>query len=84
MLTLFTTAKPFRGHIAVIQRNALQSWRALNPNIEVSIYDDRDLLGFWDCAPEMIVAADVHQHAIDQWNGILNMPTRFSTNEVDK
>jgi ABC-type polysaccharide/polyol phosphate transport system ATPase subunit len=51
---------------------------------EVSIYDDRDLLDFWECAPEMIVAADIHQHAMDRWNGILNMPTRFSINELYK
>jgi hypothetical protein len=27
MITFFTTAKPFRGHEAIIQRNALQSWK---------------------------------------------------------
>ena len=26
MLTIFTTPKPFRGHIGIIQRNALKSW----------------------------------------------------------
>jgi hypothetical protein len=51
---------------------------------EVSIYEDRDLLDFWECVPEMIVAADIHQHALDQWNGILNMPTRFAVNELGK
>jgi hypothetical protein len=35
MLTLFTTPKPFVGHIAVIQRNALQSWKCLHPDVEV-------------------------------------------------
>src|ERR1700687_401256 len=34
MLTIFTTAKPFLGHIRIIQRNALQSLRALHPEIK--------------------------------------------------
>ncbi len=40
MLTIFTTAKPFRGHTGVIQRNALQSWKALHPGIEVILFGD--------------------------------------------
>ncbi len=40
MLTIFTTAKPFRGHIGVIQRNALQSWKALYPDIEIILLGD--------------------------------------------
>lgn len=40
MLTLFTTAKPFRGHIGVIQRNALQSWKRLHPDAEVILFGD--------------------------------------------
>src|SRR5260370_25722251 len=40
MLTIFTTAKPFRGHTGIIQRNALQSWKALHPGIEVILFGD--------------------------------------------
>src|SRR5579883_936506 len=40
MLTLFTTAKPFLGHSAVIQRNALQSWTLLHPDIEIILFGD--------------------------------------------
>ena len=35
MLTLFTTPKPFYGHIDVIQRNALKSWTLAAPQAEV-------------------------------------------------
>ncbi len=35
MLTLFTTPKAFRGHIDIIQRNAIRSWQLLQPNCEV-------------------------------------------------
>ena len=38
MLTFFTTAKPFRAHIGIIQRNALQSWKALHPDIEIILF----------------------------------------------
>jgi hypothetical protein len=37
MLTFFATPKAFRGHIEVIQRNALQSWKLLHPGVEVIV-----------------------------------------------
>ncbi len=40
MLTFFTTAKPFRGYIATIQRNALKSWTLLHPEVEVIVFGD--------------------------------------------
>jgi len=40
MLTLFTTAKPFRGHIGLIQRNALGSWKRIHPHVEVVLFGD--------------------------------------------
>lgn len=40
MLTLFTTAKPFRGHFGVIQRNALKSWTLLDPDVEIILFGD--------------------------------------------
>jgi hypothetical protein len=42
MLTFFTTAKPFRGHSAIIQRNALQSWKLLHPEVEVILFGDEE------------------------------------------
>lgn len=35
MLTIFSSPKPFRGHIEVIQRNAILSWLQLRPPCEV-------------------------------------------------
>lgn len=40
MLTFFTTAKPFEGHSGIIQRNALQSWKLLQPDVEVILFGD--------------------------------------------
>ena len=40
MLTIFSTAKPFEGHSNVIQRNALESWTLLHPDVEVILFGD--------------------------------------------
>ena len=42
LLTLFTTTKPFAGHIGVIQRNALASWRRLDPAARILIFGNAD------------------------------------------
>jgi hypothetical protein len=42
MLTLFTTAKPFRGHAAIIQRNALKSWKLLRADVEIILFGNDD------------------------------------------
>ncbi|MBI3832381.1 MAG: hypothetical protein HY291_22850 [Planctomycetes bacterium] len=40
MLTLFSIPKAFRGHIGVIQRNALKSWTLLRPECEILLLGD--------------------------------------------
>jgi hypothetical protein len=40
VLTIFTTAKPFREHISIIQRNALKSWTLLHPDVEIILFGD--------------------------------------------
>ena len=40
MLTIFSTPKPFRGHIDLIQRNAIRSWTLLGPEVEVILIGD--------------------------------------------
>lgn len=42
MLTFFSTAKPFRGHSGIIQRNALKSWTLLWPDVEVILFGDEE------------------------------------------
>jgi hypothetical protein len=42
MLTIFSTPKPFQGHIGVIQRNAIQSWKRLDPDVEVILFGDEE------------------------------------------
>jgi hypothetical protein len=40
MLTIFTTPKPFEGHIDVIQRNAIESWTHLSDQVQVILIGD--------------------------------------------
>jgi hypothetical protein len=40
MITFFTTPKPFLGHIGVIQRNAIESWKRVHPEAEVILFGD--------------------------------------------
>jgi lipopolysaccharide transport system ATP-binding protein len=43
----------------------------------VTMYDDMELVDWWDCFPDMIVAADSHQSPYDEWTGLLNLPVGF-------
>ena len=40
MITIFATPKNFKGIFNIIQNNALNSWRALSPEIQIIIFGD--------------------------------------------
>jgi hypothetical protein len=40
MVTIFAMPKPFAGHIAIIQRNAIESWIRLHPGVEVILFGE--------------------------------------------
>ena len=42
VLTILTVPKPFRGHIGDIQRNAIESWRALHPDVQIILIGDEE------------------------------------------
>lgn len=42
MITLFSTFKPFRGRINIIQMNAIQSWLKLSPPCEIILFGNED------------------------------------------
>ncbi len=42
MITFFTTPKPFLGHIGIIQRNAIESWKRVHPQAEVILFGDEE------------------------------------------
>lgn len=43
----------------------------------LSLWEDGKVVDLCDCAPDMIIDTEVHQHAQDQWSGVLNVPCRF-------
>lgn len=45
---------------------------------QVSLWDGGEMLDLWDCLPEMAIATEIHQHYLDEWNGVLNLPAGFS------
>jgi lipopolysaccharide transport system ATP-binding protein len=44
----------------------------------VTLYDEFELLDSWDSVPEMVVATEPAAHKLDEWAGLLNIPTNFS------
>lgn len=42
MLTIFSTPKPFDRHIGIIQRNALESWKRIDPDIEIILFGNEE------------------------------------------
>src|SRR5216683_436620 len=42
MITFFSTPKPFRGHIGIIQRNAIHSWKLVHPEAEVILFGNEE------------------------------------------
>ncbi|MFN5193019.1 MAG: hypothetical protein ACK5E6_01140 [Cyanobacteriota bacterium] len=42
MLTLFTVPKAFVGHIGIIQRNAIRSWQACIPGVQIILFGSDD------------------------------------------
>jgi len=42
MLTIFSCPKAFKGHIGIIQRNAIQSWTLLRPKPEIILIGDEE------------------------------------------
>ncbi|HTS47745.1 MAG TPA: ABC transporter ATP-binding protein [Bryobacteraceae bacterium] len=45
---------------------------------QVSLWDDHGMADMWHASPEMIIATENHQHPLDEWNGVMNMPSEFS------
>lgn len=74
MLTLFTTAKPFRGHYDAIQRNALNSWKLLHPDVEVILFGDE--LGAAQISNELGLRHEPHVERNEELPYVNSMFTR--------
>src|SRR5713101_394505 len=45
---------------------------------QVSLWEEGEIVDLFDCLPEMTIPTEVHQHYMDEWNGVLNLVTEFS------
>jgi len=54
MITISTTAKPFLGQIRVNQINALRSWKATSPDVEILLFGSGE--GFAEVAEKLGIA----------------------------
>jgi hypothetical protein len=63
MLTFFTTGKAFRGHDGIIQRNALESWKLLDRDVEVILFGDDEGAAQVSSELGLIHHPHVEQHA---------------------
>ena len=71
MITLFTLPKPFVGHIGMIQRNAIQSWTRLHPDIDILVFGNEQ--GTADVAAEFGIRhfpdVDVNEYGTPRMSG---------------
>ena len=71
MITLFTLPKPFLGHIEMIQRNAIQSWTRLHPDIDILMFGNEQ--GTAEVAAEFgirhVPDVDVNEYGTPLMNG---------------
>lgn len=44
----------------------------------VSIWDDEECIEMVDLVPELIVSTPSHQHPLDEWSGMLNIPSTLT------
>jgi hypothetical protein len=69
MITFFTTAKPFRGHTGIIQRNALKSWTLAAPDAEVILFGDEE--GAAETASELGIRHEAEVRRVEQGPKVL-------------
>src|SRR6266478_1461309 len=80
MLTILSVPKPFKGHIATIQRNAIRSWLALRPQPQVILFADEE--GTAETAAEMgvqhVPAVIRNDHGTPLMDGVIQEGRRLS------
>jgi len=84
MLTIFSCPKPFKGHIDTIQRNAIRSWKLLDPHSEIILFGDEK--GTAEIAQEFELRhiADIEKNSFGTplLNDVFNKAYQESHNDV--
>jgi lipopolysaccharide transport system ATP-binding protein len=50
----------------------------------VTLWDEEDLVDGWECVPDLLVATKPVTHWLDEWAGILNIPSRFTVSPLEQ
>jgi lipopolysaccharide transport system ATP-binding protein len=48
---------------------------------QLTLWDEHGCLDKWHAMPAMVVATPNHQHRLDEWNGLLNLPCEFEVKD---
>jgi hypothetical protein len=84
MLTLFAIPKPFNGHIGIIQRNAIQSWKLMCPDCEIILVGNDE--GTAEVAAEMglrhVPDIATNQHGTPLVSDIFQAAQRLASNDI--
>ena len=46
-------------------------------NWQLSLWVEKENVDLWEAIPELQVTSPNYQHALDEWNGFLNLPSEF-------
>jgi len=79
-------AEPLRLEVGEHQLSHTFPMLPLRPGLYnwlVTLYDEGDLVDWWECTPELSVATELYQHPRDEWNGILNIPVHFRISQME-
>jgi lipopolysaccharide transport system ATP-binding protein len=47
-------------------------------NWQLSLWNEKENVDLWEAIPELQVTSPNYQHALDEWNGFLNLPSEFN------
>jgi ABC-type polysaccharide/polyol phosphate transport system ATPase subunit len=50
----------------------------------VTLWDENDLVDTWEAVPELIVGTQPLTHWLDEWAGMLNVPSRFTVSQLQE
>lgn len=84
MLTIFTIPKSFKGHISVIQKNAIKSWTLLEPSCEIILFGDEE--GTEEIAQELgllhIKSISINEYGTPLLNDVFKKAHQEAHNEL--
>lgn len=84
MVTLFAVPKPFRGHVGVIQRNAIKSWAMLRPACQIVLLGDDDgtLEMAKECGADHVSEVARNEFGTPLLDAVFAAAERVATNDV--